>query len=517
MNPEPTATDTRSHAPRRSLILAGGGLKVAFQAGVLQVWMDEAGLAFDHADAASGGVFNLAMYCQGRSGTEIADAWRRFSPLGSLQPNLRQLWKGVWAESLFRYDRFRTKVLHDTWGLDWEAIRRSDRLGTFNTYNFSRHELEVVTNDRITEDLLVSAVSLPGWFPPVDVDGDRYIDAVYVTDANLAEAIRRGADELWIVWTVGDSGTWRDGPINRYFQIIEASANGAFFGMLRRIARNNLLVADGREGEFGRHIEVKLLKAEVPLHYLIVLTQGSVVRAVDLGVRAARDWCEERGIPLAARPAPPVEIRTALDFSEVMWGYVAPGAGDFLEGHRRGHAEDRQLRVELTIRTDDVDVFIEDPEHEAGVTGEVICDLTGGRGPIETGTFNLFVDQEGDKRRKRMRYRLVFRGGDGELHTLSGFKVIEDNAGPDLWSDTTTLYTRLFRGRVDAKDEEGAQVEATGVIRVHLLDFLRQLTTFRAQGASSAAEARALVRFGRLFLGGLWDVYALGALAPAPF
>jgi predicted patatin/cPLA2 family phospholipase len=38
---------------KRSLILAGGGLKVAYQAGVLQVWLDEAGLSFDHADGAS--------------------------------------------------------------------------------------------------------------------------------------------------------------------------------------------------------------------------------------------------------------------------------------------------------------------------------------------------------------------------------------------------------------------------------------------------------------------------------
>ena len=53
---------------KRSLILAGGGLKVGFQAGVLQVWLDEAGLTFDHADGASGGCFNLAMYCQGMIG-----------------------------------------------------------------------------------------------------------------------------------------------------------------------------------------------------------------------------------------------------------------------------------------------------------------------------------------------------------------------------------------------------------------------------------------------------------------
>ena len=51
----------------RALIMAGGGMKVGFQAGVLQVWLDEAGIEFGHADGASGGCFNLAMYCEGRS------------------------------------------------------------------------------------------------------------------------------------------------------------------------------------------------------------------------------------------------------------------------------------------------------------------------------------------------------------------------------------------------------------------------------------------------------------------
>jgi predicted patatin/cPLA2 family phospholipase len=75
---------------RRSLILAGGGLKVAFQAGVMQVWLDEAGLTFDHADGASGGCFNLAMYVQGQSGKQIADNWRNLDPLSGLSLNLRQ-------------------------------------------------------------------------------------------------------------------------------------------------------------------------------------------------------------------------------------------------------------------------------------------------------------------------------------------------------------------------------------------------------------------------------------------
>jgi len=61
-----------------SLVLAGGGIKVGFQAGVLQVWLDEAGLTFDHAAGASrGGCLNLVMYYQGMTGAPMADNWRK--------------------------------------------------------------------------------------------------------------------------------------------------------------------------------------------------------------------------------------------------------------------------------------------------------------------------------------------------------------------------------------------------------------------------------------------------------
>ena len=68
---------------KRALVLAGGGLKVAYQAGALQVLLDEVDdedLKFDFVDGASGGIFNLAMWCEGLTGREIADHWRRLSP-----------------------------------------------------------------------------------------------------------------------------------------------------------------------------------------------------------------------------------------------------------------------------------------------------------------------------------------------------------------------------------------------------------------------------------------------------
>lgn len=280
----------------RSLIFAGGGLKVAFQAGVLQVWLDEAGLTFDHGDGASGGVFNLAMWAQGMSGGEIADNWREFTPNRAISINPRGWMWPFGATSLFTFDRFRRKVLRDDWGLDWESIRSTPRTATFNVYNFTRQRHEVRTADKMTEDLLISGVSLPLWFPPVTIDGEVYIDPVYATDANLEEAIRQGADELWVIWTVSEGGEWKNGPIHHYFQIIEAAANSSLRGMLSRIERNNTAIESGTTGEFGRRITVQMLTAEVPLHYLFTLRAGRYREAVELGVEAGRRWCRDHGL-----------------------------------------------------------------------------------------------------------------------------------------------------------------------------------------------------------------------------
>jgi cholesterol oxidase len=106
-----------------------------------------------------------------------------------------------------------------------------------------------------------------------------------------------------------------------------------------------------------------------------------------------------------------------------------------------------------------------------------------------------------------MLYRLWFADGAGNPLTLSGHKNVKDDPGFDLWSDTSTLYTRILAGHVDAAGEGDAEVVAAGILHIHLTDFAHQLTTFRAQGPSPAAEAHGLSLFGRLFVGRLWDVY----------
>jgi predicted acylesterase/phospholipase RssA len=499
-----------SAGKRRALIMAGGGTKVAFQAGVLQVWLDEAGLEFDHADGASGGVFNLAMYCQGMSGTEIADAWRRNRPLRGVQPSLNPF------VSLFRLDRFRRNTLSDTWKLDWAKIRGTAREATFNLYNFTTHDQEVVEAADMDEDKLISAVSLPMWFPPVKIGGDVYVDAVMATDANLEEAIDRGADELWIIWTVSRRGKWHHGFVNQYFQMIEAMANGKLRATLKRIARNNAAVAAGGHAEYGRHIEVKMLEGEVPLHYLMNFTRDRMAAAVELGVTRARQWCDANGIAYTPGPArPPSTEPTSVRFTEEMAGDVRLGASDPLVVRQLG-GDNVPCMFHLTIETGDLDTFIAQPEHAATAVGWVESAVFGGRRPVERGRFNLFVDQA-DPNDKRMLYELWFTDDHGRPRTLLGHKVITDHPGLDLWPDTTTLYTTIVEGHVERDQLGTAPVVAAGILRIRPAMFARQLTTFRASGGTATARAAAMGRFGRIFTGALWDVYVAHPLPNAPF
>ncbi len=520
---------TKDNKKKRSLILAGGGIKVAFQAGVLQVWLDEAGLEFDHIDAASGGVFNLAMMCSGQDGKQIADNWRNLNPRAGISFNWAEFPKLLYAESMFTLENYRKYVFTD-WEYDWDKIRTSDLEATFNVFNFSRKELEIIKPANMTEDLLVACVSLPMWFPPMHINDETYIDAVYLTDANIIEAIRRGADEIWVIWTVSEKDEWHDGFIANYFQIIETAAVGHYRVILKRIAENNQEIAAGEQGEFGRHIEVKELKADVALHYLIDFSQDRMTEAVNQGVKKGREWCEEQNISFEPIDEEfPIEVhkaQTVLSFTEEMKGFITLGETDYQKGFEQGKKDKNSIMFHLTITVNGVNRFVTRPGHDTDdIKGYIESDLFGGRCEVEKGYFNLFVD-ENDTAQKTMLYRLFFYNKTGQKLTLTGYKEIKDDPGFDVWSDTTTLYTQILKGHISKEEENELRANskefedklvASGIIHIHFLDFLKQLTTFRVEAPTLADRASAMTRFGRLFMGKLWDVYAREVLISGPF
>ncbi|MFC0041731.1 GMC oxidoreductase [Actinomadura rayongensis] len=190
--------------------------------------------------------------------------------------------------------------------------------------------------------------------------------------------------------------------------------------------------------------------------------------------------------------------RTSLSFTEDMTGHVAFGATDPAAGDEAADRVPAAFR--LTITAADVDRFVAEPGHTARAEGWVRIG-EGGRRPVESGVFNLFVPGDAPDRRE-MRYRLHFTGDDGRPLTLVGRKNVRPGPPTRIWSDTSTLYTRILSGHVE--DGDDAPCAAAGVLTIRPGDFARQLTTFRTVGPGGV---KALVEFGRFFAGELWEVY----------
>jgi cholesterol oxidase len=141
------------------------------------------------------------------------------------------------------------------------------------------------------------------------------------------------------------------------------------------------------------------------------------------------------------------------------------------------------------------------------VTGFADSPWLGGRVPVDSGEFNLLVSTV-DPRKKEMRYRLFVHHTDGTERTVAGVKRVQnDNVFGEVWTDTTTLFTSIYRGHVLQADEPTAAQIATGIIRIGLFEFMQELTTFRVDGPTPATRVSALTRFSQLFMGKLLDVY----------
>jgi cholesterol oxidase len=202
----------------------------------------------------------------------------------------------------------------------------------------------------------------------------------------------------------------------------------------------------------------------------------------------------------------------SLWFTEDMKGYVGFGESDVRTGAEKGHAAGSALMFHLTITVADVARFVDDPARTATAEGFVRCAALGGDRPVVNGRFQLFVDGP-PLATRRMTYRLHFHDAAGRPLTLRGFKEVKDDKGADVWADTSTLYTQLVAGHVgDAP--EGGEVLAAGILHILKLDFLHQLTTLRVQGPDLRSRVTAAGRFGRLFLGSLWDVYGVHVFPP---
>jgi hypothetical protein len=343
---------------RRSLLLAGGGIRVAYQAGVLLA-LEEAGKRFHHADGTSGGIFNLAMLMSGIEPEQACERWRELDVLSfAALPPLRRLLKGPPYPALGGSQGIRERVF-PALGVDVERIRSATGLeGTFNVCDFGAKACVAVPHDEVDMDVLVGGVSLPVVSPPVQHHGRTLVDAVWIKDTNVTEALRRGADELWLVWCIGNHGVYRDGAFQQYVHMIEIAANGALQEELPAVR------------ERGATLHVIRPQHPLPLDPDFFVGRVDASTLIAMGYRDACAY-------LADPPAGGVEP----DASATRMADPVPGVAF------REHLVADGLDLRVGWEVDDLEAFTAEPR--GTVVGDVTHDDIGLRRPARAGTFSV--------------------------------------------------------------------------------------------------------------------------------
>ena len=482
--------------PRRALILPGGGLRLSYQVGILLA-LEQAGLGFQIMDGTSGGSLNMSMLLSGVPVQDMAQRWRslRLQDTVSFLP-LKDYLQGGPPEALADGRGFRDKVLPHL-GIDIARIRAAGGVqASYNLLDYGAKAVAVIPSAAIDADLLVAGMSLPGVFPPLHRDGKVYLDTGFVQDANLSEAVRQGAEELWVLWGLGNTGVYRGDPLHLYVQMLEMSANAALNQQLAAIADLNGRIARG-DSPFGqtRAIDVHIVRPGHALPLDPDLYTGRIDHAtlIDMGYADGWQYLMQAGLDRpggSGRASPPADNPTRMADPVPGVRLQFEFAGDLAmaqDGSRQS------VRLNLCVHVHDVEAFIAAAEPQAPLTGR----LQGPAGlqPVLGGSYRYRTLPD---RAREIVYRMQWRQGGRQL-TLSATQTLRDDAGPDLWQDLSTLSVRLSDDEADW---------AGGELRLSLPDLKSWLGSIPATETRSAADAaRTVGRYAKFLLRELAGVY----------
>lgn len=389
---------------KRSLVLAGGGMRVAWQAGVMRALAEE-GLEFHHVDGTSGGILTAGMLLSGVSPEDMCTRWSGVDvkDFGSALP-LGDYLKGPWSlPAIGDADGILNKVF-PTLGINDATIRGRAAEpgaveGSFNVVEFTEKRCHAIDATAIDAELMAAGMSLPIFLTPLHRDGRIWTDAVWVRDANVAEALRRGADEVWLIWCIGNSPYWGDGPLEQYVHMIEMSAMGALLSDFEAAAAT------------GRDFVLHVVRPEhpLPLDPEFYLGRIDADTLIGMGYRDARAYLDSR------TPAGVAKDASCTAMTE-------PPAGvrfnDTLRGELEGSPITFKVAVVLPSAAQDAP-----PQ----LTGYLEHPRFGGRVLLAGG----HVETAGDDVAYRARIRL-----DGGWQDVTVTRTLRDDPGPDAWTDS---------------------------------------------------------------------------------
>ena len=190
-----------------ALVLSGGGAKGAWEAGVASALVVR-GEPVRLIAGSSSGALTAAMIADGRL-DRLEAIWRTITRdqvyalrpsvfFAGLLPGWLTLLGVNTAGSLF--DPRPLRALIET-AIDLERVRGSNVRVLAVTTDLGRGVKRVFDNETLTVDALMAAASVPGAFPPVEIDGAFLVDGGVTGRAPVLEAVETGVpvDRILVV------------------------------------------------------------------------------------------------------------------------------------------------------------------------------------------------------------------------------------------------------------------------------------------------------------------------------
>jgi len=196
----------------RALVLAGGGNKGAYQAGVIRYLLRERGVRYDLYCGVSAGALNAAYLAQFASGTEhiaadtLSNIWAELD-----QSKIYQKWwpwgefAALWKTSLYDASPLRRLVSRLIVPERAQISGKMLRIGAVSLNTGAYKVFGEAYSDLVSAVMASSA--FPGVFPPVQLGDDLFTDGGVREQTPLNAATSVGATEVDVILCSPESGS----------------------------------------------------------------------------------------------------------------------------------------------------------------------------------------------------------------------------------------------------------------------------------------------------------------------
>ena len=184
---------------KRALILAGGGARGSFQAGVWK-YLTQIGWKPDIICGTSIGAINAAAIGSGMDIKTIIHLWTTYNRRKMYRLNLLQFTAYLLSKRAIKPlldTKPMEKMLHDN--LDFKALKKSKIKIIITAVNMLTGHPEFFNQSQIQLKHILASGAIPLLFPWQEINGEPYWDGGVMVNTPIAPALDFGADEIIVV------------------------------------------------------------------------------------------------------------------------------------------------------------------------------------------------------------------------------------------------------------------------------------------------------------------------------